>query len=179
MSYGKEYNSIQFKVDWDYDALAEGVVEADKKIKVLLHYSVNGDIKEAADYGDVDYRTVVRWKKTASWWDQELTKIRRAKTDEIDAQFSKIIEEANTQILDRVQNGDEKLDKNGLPVRVKMGGRDLVLVAAVAFDKLRLIRGEATSISTKASTIEDLMVQFEKMSNQNLPKSKKQSEDSN
>lgn len=167
MSYGKEFNSTKNRVDWDLDSLGEGLISAETKINVLLHYALYGSIKDAAEYAEVDPRTVSRWKQTARWWDTELAKVRRAKTDQLDGKFDKMIEKTNEQLLDRIENGDFKLDKNGTQVRLPMGGRDLVMISAILFDKQRLLRGEATQITAKSTTLEDLMNQFEKMSQNN------------
>lgn len=172
MSYGNEFNSIKNKIDWDLDALGEGLIGSEAKINVLLHYALHGSIKEAAEFAKVDHRTVTRWKQTSSWWDTEIAKVRKVKTDELEGKYSKIIEAANEQIMDRIEKGDYKLDKYGNQVRLPMGGRDLVMVSAILFDKQRLLKGEATHITGKTTTLEELMNQFEKMSNQNQGKSK-------
>ncbi len=160
----KEALTLKNRIEWDYPSLGEGIVPAEAKINALLHFALHGSISAAAEYAGVDPRTVSKWKSTAVWWDAEISKVRRAKTDELDGKFSKIIDNALKEMEDRVENGDSRLDKYGELKKVPMTGRDLVMLAAIVFDKQRLLRGEATTISGKPTTLEDLMSQFEKMS---------------
>lgn len=60
------------------------------------------------------------------------------------------INQAIFQMTDRINNGDYVRDtKTGEIVRVPMKGKELAVSAAVVFDKRSLIRGDATSISSK------------------------------
>ena len=70
-------------------------------------------------------------------------------------------------MADRIDNGDEKLDKAGRKVRLRMSGKDMMLVNAMLFDKRQLLRKEPNTISEKVITVQDrnqiLANQFRKM----------------
>jgi hypothetical protein len=84
--------------------------------------------------------------------------------DQLDAELTGIISKATSEIVDRLENGDEVLDKNGNTRRKKLSSRDLTMVLAILFDKRALIRGDPTSRTekiTSEATLDKMITKFE------------------
>lgn len=142
-----------------------------QRIDALFAYLVEGSVRAAARLCGTSEGTMLGWAQT-SWWKGALAKIRDIKQDELDSQYTKIIDRTINEISDRIDNGDERLDKNGQHVRVKISGKDLMLIGAMAFDKRALIRGKPNHISERVITVHDrnkiLATQFRKIGHEGL-----------
>jgi len=80
-----------------------------------------------------------------------LTSIRLEKSDEIDASITNILDASTKQLTDRINNGDEVLNKDGDIIRLAMKGRDLATVFGITFDKRQIIRNLPTSIKAEST----------------------------
>jgi len=67
-----------------------------------------------------------------------------------------VIHRAFANIIDRLDNGDVKVFRNGTDVRVPVSAKDCGWIAAIILDKRSLMRGEPTSRSETISTSERL-----------------------
>lgn len=75
----------------------------------------------------------------------------------IKSKLAQIINAANDQTLDRLQNGDVIRDsRTGELVRIPIKGKDAAIIGAVSFDKLRLAESQPTSIVQHENTTEKL-----------------------
>jgi hypothetical protein len=142
-----------------------------QRIDALFAYLIEGTVRRAAKLVGISAGTMLGWSQN-SWWKGALEKIREIKQDELDTQYTRIIDRTINEISDRIDNGDERLDKNGKPVRVKISGKDLMLINAMAYDKRNLVRGKANNITEKVITIQDrnqiLATQFRKIGHEGL-----------
>lgn len=59
--------------------------------------------------------------------------------------YARLLQETEKEILDRVQNGDARLNREGEVVRVPASLRDLVGTHAIVSDKEAMLHGEPTS----------------------------------
>ena len=143
-----------------------------QRIDAIFAYFVTGYIREAARLCNISENTMLSWAQS-SWWKSAIQKVKELKQEELDVQYTSIIDQTVGEIVDRIQNGDERLNRDGEAVRVKVGAKDLMLVNAMAFDKRALLRRDPTEISQKTITVEDrnkiLSEQFRKIArNENI-----------
>jgi hypothetical protein len=77
--------------------------------------------------------------------------------------YAQIIDEATDQVLDRIRNGDFVRDtKTGELNRVPVKAKELTIIEAIHFDKLRLLESQPTKITRHESdaNLERLVAQF-------------------
>lgn len=140
----------------------------EQKIEAVAAYMITGTIKSAAKICGIPRKTVSDWKNQALWWDDTLRECRKKKQDELDANFTGVIHTAVGKLLDRVEQGDPKLQKDGSIISIPMSGRDLAISMSILFDKRALLRGDPTSKVEKTSErerLEQLSKQFTEMTN--------------
>lgn len=109
----------------------------DKRREVVALYLQYGKLKKVAEISGVPSWTIKSWIKS-EWWDTVAQGVRAAVESEVRAKLSAVTHFAIDEVLDRLENGDVRLDKNGVQHRVPVGARDSMLIAAMAYDKLRL-----------------------------------------
>lgn len=120
------------------------------KMRAAMAYLITGNALEAGKVCQIPDRTIRYWT-TEAWWADFIGECRKAKNDELDAAFTSILDGVVGEIKDRVNNGDEVVQKDGSKVRRKISARDATLVAAVLVDKRAILRGEPTRISKSIS----------------------------
>ena len=92
--------------------------------------------------------------------------VRSEKEDEFRAGFSGIIETALFRAKDALERGDTKLVKTKDRYeerRVPVSAKDAMVMAAIAYDKLRLIENLPTAI-TQSDSSKSLQAQLEELS---------------
>lgn len=107
--------------------------------------------------------TIDGWIKS-DWGVELLVKIRHEKGEEFDANITKLIDSAFEEAQDRVENGDYRVSKDGKLIRVPMGGKELVISGATAYDKRQLHRNQPTAIRGDSNTVQALADEFRKLS---------------
>lgn len=112
----------------------------------------------------ISYNTINSWKR--SGWIYEAVELgKQIAQDALDRRFSGVINKALDNLDDSLSNGDSVLGKDGKIKRKPVSAKDNALIAAIAFDKRQLVRGEATTISEDKSSedrLKDLAAQFKK-----------------
>lgn len=144
---------------------------ADEKLAAVLAYVMTGSVKGVVRLTGLKQQIVSDWKNNSSWWPDCYQSIKREKQEEVDGTLTTIIHAANGEMLDRIINGDEIIDKNGDAVRRKMTGKELAWVMGISFDKRALLRGDPTSRTEKVDTrqqMEDLRKEFGAMAREHL-----------
>ena len=116
------------------------------KINAAYLYAASGNYSKVARDTNIPRTTIVSWAKDSPVWVDSLVKARQEISDEILAYNLEIVIKTNEQIIDRIDNGDTVLTKDGKQVRVPMKGRDLAVVGGIKEDKARVALGQATSI---------------------------------
>jgi len=119
----------------------------EQRFSVLALYASTGNLKKTAREVGIPEKTVAYWRDKSPWWQANITAIRDANNDLVDAKLSEIIHKANDQQLERIDSGDEIMGKDGEMVRRKISGRDLATIGAIAFDKRQILRNQPTSIT--------------------------------
>lgn len=142
---------------------ANGKWSPDHKIAAATAYVLTGTSQAAArqlqKWGIEIADSTIRWWATqSSWWPELIKQVRKDKDEEIDALQTTIIHRSGEELLDRIEEGDEVVTKDGDVVRKKMTGRDLAMVHGTAWDKRSLKRGNPTSRVEKSD--HDALIQL-------------------
>lgn len=133
--------------------------EEEKREAVALHV-IWGTQSKVAELTGIPQRTISDWMK-ADWWAEYRSQLIRATGDEAGATFRRIMRKASEEIEDRLDNGDIYLDRKGNEKRKPVPAKELAVIMAIATDKDRILRGEPTSISAKATDLKDKAREFE------------------
>lgn len=144
---------------------------AEEKLAAVLAYVMTGSIRGVVRLTGLKQQVVSDWKNNSSWWPDCYMTIKRDKQEEVDGSLTTIIHAANGEMLDRIINGDEIINKNGDAVRRKMTGKELAWVMGISFDKRALLRGDPTSRTEKVDTkqqMADLRKEFGAMAREHL-----------
>ena len=131
------------------------------KINAACLYAACGNYSKVARDTNIPRPTIMSWAKDSAVWDASLTKAQQEISDEILAYNLEIVIKSNEQILDRIDNGDTVLTKNGDRVQVPLKGRDLAIISGIKEDKARVALGQATSITKNTSSLDAMVKKFE------------------
>jgi hypothetical protein len=101
-------------------------------------YLAMGTYDKASAVCGVPRSTIAWWRQKAPWWDDLAAKVHQEMEETYRAGWRGVLEKALDQIADRVANGNWVLSRDGTITRVPVSARDLILVAGIAQDKLRL-----------------------------------------
>lgn len=117
--------------------------------QAALLYVTEGACTKVERLTGIPERTINDWTHQ-DWWPLLLDQARMAKQDEIDAGLQRIQDKAIQATVDRLENGDYIMGKDGQLMRKPVSARDAAIVTAVAFDKQRILRNLPTSISASS-----------------------------
>ena len=152
-----------------YSSKARYTVE--EKLAAVLAYVMTGSVRGVVRLTGFKQQTISSWKNESSWWGDAYASIKKEKQDEIDGGLTTIIHAASGEMLDRIMNGDEIIDKFGETRRKKMTGKELAWVMGISYDKRALLRGDPTSRTEKVDynkQLEDLRAEFGAMAREHL-----------
>lgn len=117
-----------------------------ERYDALVAYATTGSLQEAVKLTKIPYQTLVKWRREADWWKNALIEIRLELDDKLDGRLTRVANTALDHMMDRLENGDAKLDKNGEIVRVPVPFKDLAVAGlGIVLDKRALGRGQPTS----------------------------------
>ena len=133
--------------------------EEEKREAVVLYF-VRGTQEAVSKALDIPQRTISDWMRT-DWWGAYHAEMVRGVKDESGAVFRRIVKKAAAELEDRLEHGDQVIDRQGRKKRKPISAKDLIVITAIATDKDRILRGEPTSISGKAPNLKDAAKQFE------------------
>ncbi len=129
--------------------MARTYTEEQKRLAVAA-YVATGTLAGAAKICKIPRQTIQGWRKTnPSWWERIASEVWASEEDKIRAKYSQIVDKATDALLDRIENGDTRVNAKG-EYKVPVAARDLMIIAGVSQDKLNLSLGKPTSISTRA-----------------------------
>jgi hypothetical protein len=126
--------------------IQKGMYPDEMKLKAVTVYAATGNIEKVSEISGVPYHTVRAWRNS-EWFQGLLREVWQENNEKIDAKFTAIVEKSLDEVLDRLENGDVRLSKDGKVVRVPISAKDLSLVSAINVDKRQLLRGLPTSRS--------------------------------
>lgn len=140
-----EYSDEQMKIDLS-DMYAPGSpYSPEQKVAAAQAYLITGTSVQAQKYCGVKSNIIRNWKNNSTWWPDLFAEVKRKKNDELDATFTRVMDNALIQVSDRIENGDSKIQKDGSIVKVPMGGKELAVVVSIMYEKRALLRGDVTS----------------------------------
>ena len=123
------------------------------KIRAVAIYLEIGTLTKTSEMTGVPVETLRNWK-IAPWWHEVKQKILNEQDDELSSKFTNIVKKAQKQVLDRIENGDWIVLKDGKKERVPMKGKDLQYVVNSNLDKRQLLNDRPTS-RTEVLTMND------------------------
>jgi hypothetical protein len=131
--------------------------------KAALAYCMTGSSIKASDMTGIPSKTIRGWT-ARDWWPEVMREAKEKNQDKLDGVYTGIIERGTTQLIDRLDNGDYLIGKDGELTRRPMSGRDLVIAIGTIQDKRALIRREPTKIiNNSAETLSLLAKKFEQI----------------
>lgn len=139
------------------------------KVRAVMAYLVTGTSKQAEQFSGVKATVIRDWKSRAEWWPLVMGECRKKKQDELDAAYTSILHQAVGTLSDRIENGDEFIDRNGKRYRKLLSARDLAIITGVIYDKRALLRGDPTGRierRTSGDNLKMLQANFEKIAKQ-------------
>jgi hypothetical protein len=136
------------------------------KIRAVAIYLEVGVLTKVSEMTGVPVETLRNWK-IAPWWTEVKGKIMNEHDEEISSRFTKIVKKAQKQVLDRIENGDWIVLKDGSSKRIPMKGKDAQYILNSAVDKRQLLNDRPTSRTeslTMSDKLKQLGAEFEKFS---------------
>lgn len=135
------------------------------KLRFIADYIVIGNVTKTCHQLDFPYKTGNQWL-LSEWGQTQLARLQIEKSHEIDAAMTKIIENAANHVINSLEFGDEKLDKNNEIIRLRMPGKSAATVMGIAFDKRQISRNLPTSINSNVGNeaLLKLQQQFQALS---------------
>jgi hypothetical protein len=131
------------------------------KIHCASVWLLKGTNQGASIETQVPLTTFYQWVNS-DWWATAVAAARKLYSQEMVAGFSRIQMKAQEVILDRLENGNEVMTKEGVQ-RVAMTGKDAAIVAAIAFDKRQIAMGNPTAIrKNQGQSREDMAARLRK-----------------
>lgn len=138
-----------------------------QKMLAITHYFSTRSLRRTEALSGVPRATIGLWKNGQEWWAIIWKLFLAYKNDELDGQYTDIIDKSTVAMKDRIENGDEKMTKDGTIKRVQVPLRDLAVSMGIAYDKRALGRGEATARTDHTNEndrLKRLEKQFKKIS---------------
>lgn len=137
--------------------IQRGIYPETMKLKAVTVYAATGNLEKVSEIAGVPVSTVKAWRGT-DWFQGMLREVWDENNEKIDAKFTEIVEKSLDAVLDRLENGDVRVLKDGEIVRVPISAKDLSLVSAINVDKRQLLRGLPTSRSESVGAASDRTV---------------------
>jgi hypothetical protein len=124
----------------------------EQKISAVQAYMITGSSIKAEKICGIKASTIRWWKNQSSWWNAVMSQVRRDKQDELDGQFTTLLDKVMNNLEDRLEHGDEVLDKEGNIRHKKIDGRSLATIGGIIYDKRHLLRSDPDSKGQKSET---------------------------
>lgn len=139
----------------------------DKRVEVVSHWLVLGNMKQVAAVTGVPYDLIRKWK-AEQWWTDMVAEIRATQNLELDHKMSNIVNKSLDAVLDRVENGDFIYDQKSGEIRRKPAAlRDLHRVSVDILTKREVIRTDAPTENSKTTVQDHLKMLAQEMAKWN------------
>lgn len=145
---------------------------SDKVRAVVTYVLNNGNMRKTIRDTNIGLGALHHWRRKP-WW-KELTLIVKDKLNERqDLKLSQILDKATDELFDRVSNGNVRILKNGMKIRVPLNSEELALhgikVPAERLEQLRKPKPTGKEIEQVDQVLERLCQRFEEISNKLKP----------
>jgi hypothetical protein len=129
------------------------------RYKAAAAYVATGNSKAAFRESGIPASTIRHWSHNDDDFQMMCQEIRTEFGERIKYWHAQIVDESAEHILDRIRNGDVIRDtKTGALVRVPVKAKELAIINAIAFDKLRLAENQPTHIVQHENSKEHLKI---------------------
>ena len=140
--------------------------------EVVIEYHIKGNDQAVADTTGISRQTINTWRLHSDWWDDLIDTVRHETDDQILAQNLQIATKTAENVLDSLENGDEKLvwdkTKNEHVIkRVKPSGKDSMVISGISQDKARVQLNLPTQVHAQAADVQikSFIDEFRELSN--------------
>lgn len=138
---------------------------AKDRVRAVAAYLVVGNMATVSEQTGIPLQTLHSWKNQP-WWFEQIEKIRQAEDQEIDNSFTKIVKKTQDIMMDRLENGDWFVTKDGKVGRKPVGLRDAAIAGAIGVDKRQVIRAAPVMETSKIGMqerLKNLEAEFRKL----------------
>lgn len=137
-----------------------------EKFKVVTTYVVLGSLAETSRETGVPIDTLKSWKKQ-NWWPRVLAQVKGEENAQISARYRKIVLKTQEKLLERVENGDITLSKDGEQIAIPVRARDLAVISGIATQQLERLDQEkevqdTLSVTERLTKIAEELVKMSK-----------------
>jgi len=112
-----------------------------QRSEAVAHYVLLGNLTTAVAKVTSTPASTLSDGARSTRWNTLVVELRAKKAAELDGVYTRILQEATEQLLDRPNNGDPHV-VGGEVKRKPVSARDVTLVAAITYDKRALARNE-------------------------------------
>jgi len=121
----------------------------EQRRQAVIGYQVYGSLTHLERQYGIPQQTLSDWKQS-EWWDQLSSEVRSEVRDQITATYTRLLQQSQQVIEERLTNGDAVLTKTGAVIRMPVKMRDAAITMAICFDKRQILMNQPTSISARA-----------------------------
>lgn len=129
---------------------------------VMLNYVMGTSLRQCAREFGLSEETVKGWKQK-DWFSEVEAMARKVSQNKADRKLSSVFDQALNKLAIRLEKGDPHVMRDGTIVFKPVTANNCALIAAIAYDKRALIRGEPTTIEAEGNVedqLESLAQQF-------------------
>lgn len=116
----------------------ERIYSTEEKYLAAVHYYQYHNYSKLERDLNIPASTVKKWAKQI-WWDDLSRQVIKDFDEEVRSRGVEIIRKAQKEIMDRLENGDATVTKNGDVIRKPVALRDALFTFLTSFDKNRII----------------------------------------
>ena len=138
---------------------------AKDRVRAVATFLVLGNMARVSEETGIPLGTLNFWK-TQPWWFEQVAKIHQEEDQEIDSTFTKIVKKTQEIIMDRLENGDFYVDREGKVGRRPVALRDATIAGAISVDKRQVLRAVPASEQNKIGMqerLKNLETQFKRL----------------
>ena len=122
----------------------------DQKQQAAIQYAITGSLVKTCKATSIPETTLSGWKDSEEWVEM-IAAVRSEKTNEHRARYSTILDLAQQQTIDKLPEAT---------------AQQAAVIGGVAFDKLRLIDNQPTTINGQSGDMKSLAKEFERLSDE-------------
>jgi transposase-like protein len=137
-----------------------------EKFKAVAVYINLGTLTATASELDIPRETLKDWKEK-EWWKKYERQIKNEENALLSAKYRKIVQKTQDQILNRLEEGDTIVLKDGSQHKIPIKAKELAVIAAVStdkilgIDKIQETREETVSIEQRLSMLAEEFKKFQ------------------
>lgn len=126
------------------------------KYACVATFYLTGEWKETSRQTGIPEATIRGWSKT-EWWADILEKVIADVSARLRSKGTRIVDMATDAVLERLENGDEVLDKRGAVIRRKVSLKDALWASLTWFDKTKVINEMGNRFGKQSLNAQELM----------------------